>query len=318
MRLVTFRYQGRDAVGALVAGQLLDLSRAYAAHLHSAGIPNAEPLARAQLPEEMVGFLAAGERSLVAAGRAIEAMSDMTARGEAPTGIRGEPLLLPLDQVRLLAPVPRPGKVICIGLNYRDHAAEMGLALPERPTIFTKFSTSVIGPSDPVVLPPISAEVDWEVELAVVIGKTARAVREEDALDYVAGYTVLNDVSARDLQIRLGGSQWVWGKSLDSFCPMGPVLVTRDDLPDPGNLGVSLRVNGVTMQSSNTANLVFGVPQLVSFLSQAITLEPGDVIATGTPGGVGMGRKPPVFLKAGDRMEAEVEGIGVLENPVVG
>ncbi|HZK66057.1 MAG TPA: fumarylacetoacetate hydrolase family protein, partial [Chloroflexota bacterium] len=279
MRLVTFRYQGRDAVGALVAGQLLDISRAYAAHLCSAGIPHGDVLARAQLPEEMLGFLAAGERSLVAAGRALEAVSGMVGRGEAPIGIRGEPLLLSLDQVRLLAPVPRPGKIICIGLNYRDHAEEVGLTLPERPTIFTKFSTSVVGPGDPVVLSPITAQVDYEVELAVVIGKTARAVREEQALDYVAGYTVLNDVSARDLQLQQGGGQWVWGKSLDSFCPMGPVLVTRDELPDPGNLMVSLRLNGETMQSSNTANLVFGVSQLVSFLSQAITLEPGDVIA---------------------------------------
>lgn len=315
MRLVTFRLDGAESIGALVDGLIVHLPRAYASYLHSQGIPLPYLLAEAQMPGEMLLFLAAGERALVAAERAIEHVSSRLADSVDPRGPRGEQLRFPLSEVELLAPIPRPGKLLCIGLNYRDHAAEIGLKLPERPILFAKYSSCVVGPGASIVLPRISDKVDYEAELAVIIGKPAKGVAAEKALEYVAGYTVMNDVSARDAQ--MGDGQWVRGKSFDTFAPMGPFLVTRDEVPDPGKLNISLRLNGQTMQDSNTSNLVFGVQELISFLSQAITLEPGDVIATGTPGGVGTSRKPQVFLKAGDVVAVEVEGVGVLENPVV-
>lgn len=213
-----------------------------------------------------------------------------------------------------LAPVPRPGKLICIGLNYRDHAAESNMPIPERPVVFSKFSTAVIAPGEPVVIPATSEQVDYEAELAVVIGRRAKNVSAGSALDYVLGYTAFNDVSARDFQFADG--QWQRGKSCDTFAPMGPFIVTADEIPNPHNLAIKLRLNGKTMQDSNTDQLIFGVPELIAFLSETITLEPGDVIATGTPPGVGFARKPPVFLKAGDQMEVEIEKIGVLNSVV--
>jgi len=213
------------------------------------------------------------------------------------------------------APVPRPGKLICIGLNYRDHAAESNLPIPREPVVFSKFPTAVIAPGEPVVLPGGSTQVDYEAELAVVIGKRAKGVSQAQALDYVLGYTCLNDVSARDFQFADG--QWQRGKSCDTFAPMGPTIVTADALPDPHSLPIKLVLNGTAMQDSNTNQLIFGVPELIEFLSRTITLEPGDVIATGTPSGVGFARKPPVYLKASDEMIVDIEGIGRLNNPVM-
>jgi 2-keto-4-pentenoate hydratase/2-oxohepta-3-ene-1,7-dioic acid hydratase in catechol pathway len=315
MRLVTFRYEGVDFVGALRGDQVIPLTRAYAGHLHSLGITAPYILAEAQLPNGMLELLRVWERGQVAVQRAVEYVEGRVSEEGGPRGPMGERLMLPLSEVKLLAPVPRPGKLMCIGLNYSDHAAEIEMKKPERPILFAKFATCVVGPGEPVVLPSISNEVDWEAELGVVIGKTAKGVSEEDALEYVAGYTVFNDVSARDVQ--LGDGQWVRGKSFDTFGPMGPALVTPDEVPDPHSLRISLRLNGAVMQDSTTGNLIFNVPELISFLSQVITLEPGDLIATGTPSGVGLGRKPPVYLKAGDHMVIEVEKVGVLETPVV-
>jgi 2-keto-4-pentenoate hydratase/2-oxohepta-3-ene-1,7-dioic acid hydratase in catechol pathway len=223
--------------------------------------------------------------------------------------------LIPLADAQLLSPVPRPGKVICIGLNYRDHAAESKMPVPESPITFSKYVTSVTHPSSPVFLPRVSQKVDYEAELAVVIGRRAKHVARAEALEYVLGYTNFNDVSARDFQFADG--QWQRGKSCDTFAPIGPAIVTVDDVPDPHRLRIQLRLNGETMQDSTTAQLIFGVDQLISFLSETVTLEPGDIIATGTPPGVGFARKPPVFLKPGDLMEVEVEGLGVLSNPVL-
>ena len=214
-----------------------------------------------------------------------------------------------------LAPVPRPGKLICIGLNYRDHAAESKMPIPERPVVFSKFTTAVIAPGEPVVLPDSSAQVDYEAELAVVIGRRAKNVNANRALDYVLGYTCFNDISARDFQFADG--QWQRGKSCDTFAPMGPTIVTADIISDPHKLSIKLVLNGQTMQDSNTDRFIFGVPELIEFLSQTITLEPGDVIATGTPSGVGFARQPPVFLRAGDVMEVVIESVGWLNNPVV-
>ncbi len=223
--------------------------------------------------------------------------------------------ILKIEQTRVLAPVPNPEKVICIGLNYRDHAAESKMPVPERPVVFSKFSSSVIASGDPVVLPASSAQVDYEAELAVVIGRHCKGVRANRAFDYILGYTIINDVSARDFQFADG--QWQRGKSCDTFAPLGPFITTTDEVSDPHKLSIKMRLNGKTMQDSNTNQLIFGVPELVEFLSETITLKPGDIIATGTPPGVGFARKPPVFLQPGDVMEVEIEKLGILRNSVM-
>ena len=216
--------------------------------------------------------------------------------------------------VSLHAPVPRPGKIICIGLNYRDHAEEQGAELPTAPLVFNKFSNCVQAPGGTIVIPPGSTETDFEAELGVVIGKRASRVSKADAMDYVLGYCNFHDVSARDFQFADG--QWTRGKACDTFAPFGEFIATTDDIPDPHKLGIRLRLNGKTMQDSNTDQLLFDVPTLVEYLSRYITLEPGDVIATGTPPGVGFARKPPVYLQHGDVVEVEIDGLGVLQNPV--
>ncbi len=221
---------------------------------------------------------------------------------------------VPLDKATLLAPLI-PGKIIAIGKNYAEHAAETGSAPPDKPIIFAKFPSSVIGPGEPITWrSSITSEVDWEAELAVVIGKRAREVSEDDALDYVFGYCVANDVSARDLQQRID-AQWTRGKSLDTFCPLGPYIVTRDEIPDPQNLDIKTTVDGKVMQNSNTKHMIFNVRHLISYCSRMFTLEPGDLILTGTPDGVGMGRKPPRFLADGEVVTVSVEGIGEVSNP---
>jgi len=222
-------------------------------------------------------------------------------------------LAAPEKKIRL-GPLFRPRNVLCIGLNYKDHAAEGGVPLPEKPVVFAKLTGCITGPGAPIVLPPDTKEVDYEAELAVVIGRKCRGVSRSDALDYVAGYTCLNDVSARDFQ--RGDGQWVRAKSQDTFGPMGPYLVTSEDIPDPQTLPIRCLVNGTTLQDSNTDKMIFGVRELIAFISRGITLEPGDVISTGTPHGVGFARKPPIFLKAGDEVVVEIDGIGRLTNPV--
>ena len=223
--------------------------------------------------------------------------------------------IVPLADIRLLAPVPRPGKLICVGLNYKDHAAESNMPLPSSPVTFSKYTTAVTHPASPVYLPRVSQQVDYEAELAVVIGRHAKHVPRERAYEYVLGYTNLNDVSARDLQF--ADKQWQRGKSCDTFAPMGPAIVMADEIANPHVLRIRLRLNGNVMQDSSTAQLIFGIDQLIAFLTETVTLEPGDVIATGTPSGVGFARQPPVFLKPGDIMEVEVEGLGILSNPVL-
>lgn len=218
---------------------------------------------------------------------------------------------------RILAPISRPGKVICIGLNYRDHAAESGMEPPPEPVVFNKFPQTVIGPEELIKIPAVCKEVDYEAELVAVIGKKGRRIPKADALQYVAGYMNGNDVSARDWQIHKPGKQWLLGKTPDTFAPCGPWLVTADEVPQPENLGIRLRLNGQTLQNSTTKELIFGIAELVAYVSQITTLEPGDLIFTGTPPGVGMARKPPIFLKPGDVCEVEIDGLGVLKNSVV-
>ena len=220
---------------------------------------------------------------------------------------------MPVKSVRLLAPMPNPGKIMAIGLNYMDHCREQGVKPPERPLIFSKFTTAIVGPGDVVSWDSsLTKQVDFEVELAVVIGKTARNVSEASALDYVFGYTIMNDVSARDLQFSDG--QWVRAKSLDTFAPMGPAILSADEVADPQALKLKCTVNGQVMQDSSTKEMIFGVRHLIADLSRAFTLQPGDIITTGTPHGVGVFRNPKVFLKDGDTVTCEIEGIGTLEN----
>ncbi len=212
-------------------------------------------------------------------------------------------------------PVPDPDKILCIGVNYRDHAGEAGMTLPVAPIVFAKFRNSLVGPRGLIVLPAASDRVDYEGEMAVVIGRTCRGVLPHEALGCVAGAFPLNDVSARDLQLQV--SQWTTGKAIDTFAPCGPELVTLDEVDDLGNLTLTTRLNGSVVQQASTASMIFGVPELVSFLSQTMTLVPGDIIATGTPSGVGFARTPPLFLRDGDTVEVELGGLGVLSNPVV-
>lgn len=223
-----------------------------------------------------------------------------------------------IEVQKLLAPI-RPDAILCIGLNYRKHAEETGSKLPEYPILFMKHPASLQNPFDPIVLPRTlrSDRVDYEAELAVVIGRAARNVSRDEALDYVFGYTCANDVSARDWQKMAGGGQWTRGKTFDSFCPLGPVLVTQDEILNPSALQIQTRLNGELMQHSNTGDMIFDVPSLIAFLSASTTLTPGTVILTGTPEGVGMARDPRVWLQAGDEVSIEIEGIGTLTNPVI-
>ncbi len=216
--------------------------------------------------------------------------------------------------VEIGPPVPDPDKIICIGINYADHASEAGIARTEVPLFFAKFRNSLTGPTSPILLPRVSTQIDYEGELAVIVGTRCKDVSEQDALQYVAGYTIMNDVSARDLQMQT--SQYMAGKALDTFAPMGPGIVLASDIPDPQALQLTTRVNGQVVQHASTATMIFSVAAIISFLSSLMTLEPGDIIATGTPSGVGFKRTPPLFLRDGDVAEVEIEGIGQIRNPV--
>ncbi|HLJ51268.1 MAG TPA: fumarylacetoacetate hydrolase family protein [Bryobacteraceae bacterium] len=264
------------------------------------------------LPDGILGLRGAGFSSLVDV-----LAGGVDARAQVDTWVAKRPAeaLVPAGAAKLLAPIPRPPKLICVGLNYRDHAIEAKMEMPKVPTIFNKFPSAVIGPDAPIVLPRNSSQPDYEAEFAFVIGKSGRHIPAERWQDYVYGYTIVNDVSARDFQ--MATSQWFMGKTFDTFAPMGPVLVTADEIPDPHQLDISLTVNGEVLQSSNTRELIFKLPELVAFLSSVFTLEPGDVVSTGTPAGVGFARKPPRYLQPGDQVAIQVQGIGELRNPVV-
>ncbi|MCJ7468648.1 MAG: fumarylacetoacetate hydrolase family protein [Maribacter sp.] len=219
------------------------------------------------------------------------------------------------DNVRLGPPIARPSKLVCVGLNYAQHAAESGMKLPSEPVLFFKSTTAIIGPNDDIIIPKGSKKTDWEVELAVVIGKKATYISKEDAMNFVCGYVLHNDVSERAFQLEREG-QWVKGKSCDTFAPIGPFLATKDEIQDPHNLNLWLKLNGDTMQNSNTSDFVFDIPEVVSYISQFMTLLPGDIISTGTPFGVGLGLKPPKYLKEGDVIELGIEGLGVAKQHV--
>ncbi len=280
MKLVSFIRNGATHIGALVGGGIVDLNEA---------VPG--------LPTDMNAFLAGGAANL---SKAKAALGGAT---------------IPMSSVKLLSPVPKPGKFICIGLNYKDHAEETNSPLPAFPIIFAKYDNAVIAHGDTIILPKVSTQPDYEAELGFVIGKTAKNVSEADALSYVAGYLPVNDVSARDYQSRT--SQWTMGKTFDTFGPMGPALTTADEVADPHNLSIKLTIGDETLQNSNTSQLIFKIPALIASISEVMTLNPGDVISTGTPPGVGMARKPQRWLKDGDVCSITIEGLGTLTNPVV-
>ena len=292
MRLASFAgTNGAVRLGAITDSGLIDL-RTAARNLGIASDAFAD----------MISFLNAGESAASEASRLV---------ADIPQGS-----VVAMPGIRLLPPVPRPGKIIAIGLNYRDHQIESGAKeAPKSPMIFAKFTSSIAAAEDSIVIPTGDPQVDYEAELAVVIGKRGKGISEENALAHVAGYMPLNDVSARAWQF--ADKQWVRGKSCDTFCPTGPYLMTSDEIADPHALTIRARVNGVTLQDSNTSKMIFKIPQLIAHISASITLEPGDIIATGTPEGVGVFRNPPIFLKAGDVVEIEIEKLGILRNHVV-
>jgi 2-keto-4-pentenoate hydratase/2-oxohepta-3-ene-1,7-dioic acid hydratase in catechol pathway len=283
MRLVTVQTAQGPRAAAEYQGRYVDLNAA-----------------DSSLPTSVKGLLALGQAGL---DRAKAALPNGSVSYDKAT-------------VTLLAPVPDATKIVCLGLNYRDHAEESGMPIPEEPILFSKYPTSLIGPGATIELPSVSTQVDYEAELFYVIGKRGRDIPKSEAMSYIAGYTVGHDVSARDWQLNKPGKQWMGGKTFDTFAPIGPELVTLDELDDPNSLGIRLRLNGVTMQDSSTNQLIFKADETIAYISQIFTLEPGDLIFTGTPPGVGMARKPPVFLKAGDVVEVEIDGLGTLSNPV--
>ncbi len=283
MKLVTYQSSTGPRVGGIRDGKCIDLNRA-------------DP----DVPACIKQLLAQGPEGLVRAAAAMAA---------------GEPL--PLEETKLVPAIPSPEKIICIGLNYADHAKEGGVEPPPEPILFNKFPTALRGEWQPIVLPRLSSEVDYEAELVMVIGVGGRHIPKAEARQHIAAYCCGNDVSARDWQLHKPGGQWLLGKTFDSFAPIGPALVTADEIPDPGNLRIQLRLNGQIMQDSNTSQLIFPVEELIEYISGVCTLSPGDLIFTGTPPGVGFVRKPPVFLQPGDTVEVEIERLGTLRNPVV-
>jgi acylpyruvate hydrolase len=297
MKLVRFSTNGQSPrLGALQGDRIADLQASLAAALTRRGVTRSAEIAAALVPNSARGFMEGG-----------------SAAEEAIAGIK-EWVTVPASSARLHAPIDDPGKFICIGLNYRDHAEEANQPIPKEPPIFAKWSNAILDPGEPILRPRGSSMLDWEVELGVVIGRTARFVPKERALDYVWGYTIINDVSARDFQFI--GSQWMAGKIPETFAPVGPYIADRTEIPDPHVLELKLWVNDKQMQSGNTKTFIFDVRYLVSYLSNLITLSPGDLIATGTPPGVGFARKPPVFLQPGDTCRLEITGLGQIENGV--
>lgn len=285
MKLVTYLHNGRSAIGAVVGEQVVDLSA---------------------VAPDMLRLIEMGEEGLAQAQTAVAAAAD----------------LIPLHAVRLQAPIPVPRRnVMCLGLNYAAHAAESlaaqgkNVSLPDAPIVFTKATTAVSGPYDDIPFDAAVSElIDWEAELGVIIGRSGKNISPQEALGYVYGYMVVNDVSARDVQRR--GKQYFKGKSLDGYCPTGPWIVTADEIGDPQNLRVACRVNGVTKQDDTTAHMIFNVAHTIAYLSRGMTLLPGDIIATGTPEGVGFARTPPEFLRPGDVVECEIEAVGLIRNGV--
>jgi acylpyruvate hydrolase len=306
MRLVTYAAAGRPVPGVLVGDYVVSLTAAFDAYNARHG--SAGSLA----PPQSIHDLLAADTSTWAATIAAVAFASEHERRDALAALGWA---TPMSDTSFLPPILRPGKIVCLGHNYRHHIAEMGRNLPDYPVIFAKFANTLIGHRQPIVLPQVSSMVDYEAELAIVIGRGGRDIAPEAAFDAIAGYTIFNDISVRDYQRRT--IQWLQGKTFDGTGPVGPAIVTADEIADPQALDITLRLNGEVMQHSNTSDFIFDIPTIISYLSQIMTLEPGDLIATGTPSGVGFARDPQVFLRPGDVVQVAIDGLGVLENPVV-
>lgn len=289
MKFVRFKYKSKMGIGILDEEQIVDLTGFSKSNLEY------------NFPNSIEQLIETSEKTLPLINHLLES-EDV---GEYSISI---------SDVDILSPLVKPEKIVCVGLNYLDHCKETGLEVPKSPVIFFKFANAIIGEGDSIEIPINSNQVDYEAEFAIVIGKEGKSIQEEEAYKYIFGYTIMNDVSARDQQFSDG--QWSRGKSADTFAPIGPSIVTKNEISDPHNLNISLALNGTVMQDSNTSNLIFNIPYIISYLSQSITLKPGDIIATGTPPGVGMGRKPKVWLKDKDEISITIEGIGTLHNRV--
>ena len=297
MKLVRFSVNGQSPrVGVLQGDRIGDIQASLAASLARRGVIRAPEIAAALAPQSTRGILEGGAATMDAVAAITEWVS------------------VPTSSARLHAPINDPGKFICIGLNYSDHAAEAGVPVPKEPPIFAKFANAILDPGEPILRPRGSSQLDWEVELGVVIGRPARHVTRDKALDYVYGYTIINDVSARDFQMTT--SQWMAGKIFETAAPIGPYIADKSEVPDPHVLSLKTWVNGKQVQNGNTKAFIFDVRYVISFLSNLMTLSPGDIIATGTPPGVGLGMKPPVWLQPGDVCRMEITGLGSIENPV--
>ena len=312
MRLVMFQNQGNPRLGALEGEVVVDLNLAYEAMLAAQGDLRAHAKAEAMVPGETIAFLQGGEDSMTAARSAIKWAVLQKADALA---VRNAPIMHSLADVKLKAPVMKPEKIICVAHNFHDFLKELGMTPYATPRIFSKFANAVCAWDAPIIRPKMSRQLGYEAELAFVVGKRCKNVSEDKAYDAIAGYMNFNDVSASDCT--KADVQNTRGKGFDSFAPMGPCLVTKDEVKDPHDLKVELRVNGRVLQTSNTRELVHNVPQLLSFCSQVFTLEPGDVVATGTPGGLAKDRKPTTFMEPGDVMETEIGDLGIMRNPIV-
>ena len=307
MRLVTVSARGVTRVGAEVGAWIIDLNHA--------GRPAGTPARmRALLPPSMNEFLAGGEDAMAAAREVAGGLRGRLGDSREAARLQRDGVLWAAGEVRRLPPVPAPPKILCVGRNYAEHAREGGSEPPELPIFFGRFPHSLLAPGEPYVLPKVSPQVDFEGELVAVIGMGGREIPEARALDHVAGYTIFNDISIRDFQRRT--SQWMIGKNFDRSGPLGPALVTRDEVPDPQALTLAVDVSGERMQEASTSIMIFPVAHLIGYISQVLTLEPGDLIATGTPSGVGFARKPPRWLRAGDVVRVSIGGLGVLETPI--
>lgn len=322
MKLLTFRRHGERTTrigGVSGGGDVVDLTSAYASYLFERRDPNPIQFAHAYIPMDMVEFINGGQTSLKAAETAIQYIEKKKGK-KSPLGLNSEKLLIPEDEIEFLPPILRPGKMICAGMNYKEHLADSGAAAPEMPVAFSQFSSCLVGHRADILWTKKTPALDYEIELAFVIGKKGKYIERDQAIEYVFGYTIYNDVSERGLQFPEMKHGVVLGaKNMDTFAPLGPWIVTKDEIKDPHNLNLTLRVNGEIRQNSNTKHLIYNIFDLIAYWSSLMTLHPGDIFATGTPSGVALGRKPPdpYYLKPGDITEAEIDGLGVLVNKVV-
>jgi len=310
MKLASYVLGGELRLGAVDGDAVVDLNRAYAAKLREEGRAAAQVAADAAIPVDATTFLALGEPAIAAAGEALAYGQQLD-----PSAAAAQLLRSPLAAVKLLPPVPRPPKIICVARNYAEHAKEAGLQISEIPIVFARFSETLVAQGDPVVRPKVSEQFDWEGELAIVIGRGGRHITREDAMDHIAGYSIFNDVTVRDFQFRV--TQYTSGKNFSASGPFGPYLVLKDEVADPHALDIRTEINGEVKQTGNTSDMIYDLPTIIEHISEWIALEPGDVIPTGTPAGVGFKRNPPEFLKPGDTVSVSVQGLGTLTNPVI-